>query len=365
MDYNVEFVTDVGLVSYDSIEECCAELIATESDADNAVCKYIDICNPTDEPTSSPTLAPVTPEPTSYVTATETPAPTTCEGRMFYIITDIDGEIKCSNGMTNSDSLMTSVGAYETVLDCCDKLIADGVADCNDKCKYIDICNPTLEPTLSPTPAPIEIIVVTPSPVTPAPTPCEGRKWYLTTSEGDGSITCTNGYDITSLGDGATIYDTFLECCEEEAMESMDSTDDCKYIDVCNPPVPTPAPIEIETPSPVSPAPTPCEGRKWYLTTSEGDGSITCTNGYDITSMGDGATIYDTFLECCEEKAMETGDNTDCKYIDVCNPPAPTPAPIEIVTFEPTVGSSIGSTPTVGKEMDILSIETGPRRNLE
>jgi hypothetical protein len=186
--------------------------------------------------------------------------------------------------------MATDVDTYDSIGECCAELIATGDGDADAVCKYIDICNPTDEPTPSPTPSPIEIIITpepTLAPVTPAP---------------------------------------------------------------------------IETPSPVSPAPTPCEGRKWYLTTSEGDGSITCTNGYDITLMGDGATIYDTFLECCEEEAMETGDNTDCKYIDVCNPPAPTPAPlIYEVTYEPTVGSSIGSTPTVGKEMESGYVNLGPR----
>jgi hypothetical protein len=228
MDYNDELDTDVD--TYATAIECCTELgyfpNPNDKDTPNAACKYIDVCNPSDEPTSSPTLAPVTPVPTSYVTALETPspvtpAPTPCEGRMFYIITDIDGTMKCSNGMANSDPLMISVDAYETVAECCDKLVADGVTDCNENCKFIDICNPTLEPTLSPTLPPI-IAAVTPVP-TPAP------------------------------------YDT-------------------------------PFPTQVVTPPPV---------------------------------------------------------------------------PDEIVTFEPTVGSSIGSTPTVGKEMDILSIATGPRRNLE
>jgi hypothetical protein len=237
--------------AYVSAAECCGALgyfvNPNDKDTPDSACKYIDVCNPTDEPTLSPTLAPVTSdptpspvtpapvtpapvtpapvetaEPTSYVTGVETPtspAPTACEDRKFYIITNIDGETKCSNGLLNSNSGMSSiVVSYETVKDCCDKLVMDGVVDCNKNCKSIDICNPTFEPTLSPTLPPV-IAVTTP--------------------------------------------------------------------------VPTPAPYD--TPFPTQ----------------------------DIT---------------------------------------PPPVPDEIVTFEPTVSSSIGSTPTVGKEMDVIAIASEPRR---
>ena len=210
--------------AYVSAAECCGALgyfvNPNDKDTPESACKYIDVCNPTDEPTLSPTLAPVTSdptpspvtpapvtpapvtpapvtpapvtpapvtpapietaEPTSYVTGVEfptTPAPTACEERKFYIITDIDGETKCSNGLLNPNSGMSSMlVTYDTVVECCDKLVMDGVADCNENCKSIDICNPTFEPTLSPTLPPI--IAVTPGPtlppiiaVTPAPTP--------------------------------------------------------------------------------------------------------------------------------------------------------------------------------------------------
>ena len=186
----MENVDNDGPESYATAVDCCTELgyfpNPNDTDTPNAACEYIDVCNPSDEPTGSPTLAPVTPvptaveiitpspvtpapiettEPTSYVTATETPAPTSCEGRKFYLITDIDGETKCSNGMLNSDSLMD---AYETAVDCCDKIVADGMADCDENCKYVDICNPTFEPTSSPTLPPIIAPVTTPVP-TPAP----------------------------------------------------------------------------------------------------------------------------------------------------------------------------------------------------
>jgi hypothetical protein len=93
------------------------------------------------------------------------------------------------------------------------------------------------------------LTTVTPSvienlqPSTPSPTPCESRKWYLQVIHNDGmtegsvTTTCTNGYDITT----SSKYDTFLKCCEGEAMKTMDYTD-CKYVDVCNNPmVPKPA----------------------------------------------------------------------------------------------------------------------------
>jgi len=221
---------------------------------------------------------------------------------------------------------------YDSLQECCN---AAGFDNGNGPCKYIDVCNPTDEPTPAPTLAPIEALA-TPAPVTPAP-------------------------------------------IETPVLET---------------PAPTPAPIEVITPAPIeviipaptpapietpveTPAPTPCEGRKWYLITSEadgwqGDGSTTCTNGYDATTIDGGASMYDTFQECCEAEAKETMDSTDCTYIDVCNPPAPTPAPVpdDIVTNEPTNGASIvstpslsiGSTPTVGTEKDILAIASGPRR---
>lgn len=94
----------------------------------------------------------------------------------------------------------------------------------------------------------------------------------------------------------------------------------------------TPAPIV--TPEPATPAPTPCESRKWYLQVIlEGikteSGVTTCTNGYDTTAINE-SSKYGTFLECCEAEARETMDNTDCKYIDVCNTPVmPPPSPIE------------------------------------
>ena len=202
--------------AYVSAAECCGALgyfvNPNDKDAPDSACKYIDVCNPTDEPTLSPTLAPVTPvptaveiitpapvtpapietsefspspvtpapvmpapqtyEPTTYVSGVETPtspAPTACEERKFYVITDIDGEMKCSNGLLNPNFGMSSMlVTYETVVDCCDKLVMDGVADCNENCKSIDICNPTFEPTLSPTLPPIIAPVTTPVP-TPAP----------------------------------------------------------------------------------------------------------------------------------------------------------------------------------------------------
>jgi hypothetical protein len=73
-------------------------------------------------------------------------------------------------------------------------LTGDGEVDADGVCKYIDICNPTDEPTPEPTAAPVEpetpypvMTVVTPSPIEPAVTPspvepekngvCEHAAW--------------------------------------------------------------------------------------------------------------------------------------------------------------------------------------------
>lgn len=268
--------------------ECCSEL-AGSGDGDSmmgespgegegeAMCKVVDICNPTDEPTGSPTCVPAT------------PAPTPCEGRGFNIITDIEGVTKCSNGMENIDDSMESV---DTVEECCAKLVADGILDADEACKYIDICNPTDEPTASP--------------VTSAPTPCEDRTWYsvaptTTTSAGSFSGTkCTNGF-LTG-NDITVMFDTLDECCAE----TFEDVTNCKVIDVCNP---TEEPTPVPTPMPVTPAPV----------------EVVITPEPTMLSTP-GPTL---------------------------SPPAP--------TLMPTTASSMGSTPTVGKEVDSGYVNLGPR----
>lgn len=198
------------------------------------------------------TPSPITP---SSTVPPVTVGPTPCEGRLYYIITDIDSMTTCSNRM---DNVITILDTFTSVGECCDKLVNLEMIDCNENCNYIDICNPTVEPTVFVTPAP-----------------------------------------------GTTIFDTVEECCEV----SFEDVTNCKVVDVCNPtvePVPevivtfeptffgsSPQGSGVESSIPTvldTPAPTPCEGCKWYLTmSSEGDGTTTCTNGYGATI--DGETI--------------------------------------------------------------------------
>ena len=191
----------------------------------------------------------------------------------------------------------------------------DGILAADDYCKVIDVCNPTDAPTESPTPAPIETIITpepTPSPVTPAP--------------------------VTP----APIETIITPVPTPSPIETPAPVTPAPIEIIITTLIPTPSPVTpapIETPVPTlsdTPAPTPCESRKWYMITSEGDGHTTCTNGYD--TMGDGATIYDTFLECCEAEVTTNGMGSaaDCKYIDVCNPTdVPTPSPIDVATLPP------------------------------
>ena len=94
---------------------------------------------PSHEPTEEPTTSPVT------------AAPTPCGNRLFYIIT-IDGVTKCSNGY---DKNADRPDFFETVEDCCSLLVAESIVDADEDCKYVDVCNPTDEPTVSPTAEPI------------------------------------------------------------------------------------------------------------------------------------------------------------------------------------------------------------------
>jgi hypothetical protein len=104
---------------------------------------------PSYEPTEESTNSPVT------------AAPTPCGNRLFYIITT-GGVTKCSNGY---DKNADRPDFFETVEDCCSLLVAESILDADEDCKYVDVCNPTDEPTVSPTADPI-----TPAPV-PKPIP--------------------------------------------------------------------------------------------------------------------------------------------------------------------------------------------------
>jgi hypothetical protein len=226
-------------------------------------------------------------------------APTPCGYRSYYIIA-IDGVTKCSNGydtITDSDSQEM----FATLGDCCAKLV-DGAIE---TCKYIDVCNPT--------PAPVELI-------TPEPT------YFPVSSEPTDSPTDA---PVTSE---PTEYPTPPP---EELIV----------------PEPTISPVTPEsTFSPVTPAPTPCEYRKWYFTYTELSGGAMgaklCTNGEYSSSIIGSMTYYDSVDNCCAQNFMSDEDGEECMTIDVCNPPTeyPTPAPVELITPEPTLLPTLSPT---------------------
>ena len=131
-------------------------------------------------------------------------------------------------------------------------------------------------------------------------------------------------------------------------------------------PDPTPFPSTPEPTEPeVTPAPTPCEGRKWYLLSTNSVKKM-CSNGYDIPP-GVVFTFYGSEKECC---SSEFSSNEKCIVRDVCRPDVPvtpvptlqpteeilTPVPTFIPTEEPTtklptLSPTFGSTPTVSKEI--------------
>ena len=95
------------------------------------------------------TISPTTYE-TPRPTESLTPAPTPCGNRPYYIVT-IDGVTKCSNGY--DDDADTSE-YFNSLQKCC-----NAAQFGNGLCKYIDVCNPTDEPTPAPTNAPVETII--------------------------------------------------------------------------------------------------------------------------------------------------------------------------------------------------------------
>ena len=131
------------------------------------VCKEEVTSEPTENPTSSPITA----------------APTPCEGRKFYLRKEypnpnhLGGVVnnKCTNDGYDDGTM------YGTIDDCCTANFAGG-----EECKIVDICNPTSEPTMNPTPAPVTseptenptLAPVTSAPVTPEPTENPTMKHY-------------------------------------------------------------------------------------------------------------------------------------------------------------------------------------------
>jgi len=93
---------------------------------------------------------------------------------------------------------------------------------------------PTNDPTLSP--------------VTFAPTLCDGRLIFIVTV--DDETFCTNG-NCYETDNGEDYFDNFDDCCAKLVVDgNIDADDKCKREDICNP---TKEPTE----APTAPAPMP------------------------------------------------------------------------------------------------------------
>ena len=219
---NTEEIDAEDELAFGSLEDCC-EVYEVYFDTDT--CNSYDMCAPTASPSLSPT----------------TPSPTSCEDDRKWrpnnnptMCTNADESI--SNDFYAGDS-----AKYDTLKECCDQLFGPNQEDC----MYEDVCNPveltkrptrrpSRRPTRYPTKKPVaSIVTAEPS---PAPTPCEGRKWYLLSTK-DEFMMCTNGYDIPP-GTEMDFYDTMSECCDEEFDDG-----ECVYNDVCVDETPNPTPV--------------------------------------------------------------------------------------------------------------------------
>jgi hypothetical protein len=93
---------------------------------------------------------------------------------------------------------------------------------------------PTNDPTLSP--------------VTFAPTLCDGRLIFIVTV--DDETFCTNG-NCYETDNGEDYFDNFDDCCAKLVVDgNIDADDKCKREDICNP-------TEEPTEAPTAPAPKP------------------------------------------------------------------------------------------------------------
>lgn len=190
------------------------------------------------------------------------------------------------------------------------------------------------KPTLKPVPpriVPLPTASPTRNPITPVPTTCEGRKWYLLSTKEVLKL-CTNGYDIPpgTVMDEGDYYDTRQACCESEFDAGT-----CEFMDVCvtNSPSTTPTseptvspssapttnspsrnPTKVPSSSPITSSPTTCDERKWHYS-PEING---CANTDDIDPSDEKA--FDSVTDCC---LIEFGVE-DCDSYDMC---APTSSP--------------------------------------
>jgi hypothetical protein len=221
---NEFYIADAS--AYTSVMICCNINFGAGSFM-NGSCDYVAICNtleptpnptpnPTKKPTRNPTRKPsnapiepiVTPVPTE---SPVTPAPTPCEAQVFFF----DGNV-CSNEFYIADA-----PAYNTAKACCNVNFGMG-SFMNGECNYVDECN-TIPPS--------------PSPVTPAPTPCEAKVFFF-----DGE-TCSNEFYIAD----APSYISAIICCNTNFGSGSFINGSCNYVDECNTIPPTPSPTFIST----------------------------------------------------------------------------------------------------------------------
>jgi len=172
---------------YESLEMCC---MAIEG---KTTCQYNDICVPD-----------------------ISPAPTPCEAQVFFF----DGNT-CTNEVYIADAT-----AYNNVMICCNFHFGAG-SYTYGTCDYKDTCNP-VEP------------IVTPPPVTPAPTPCEAKVFFF-----DGNA-CTNEIYIVD----AMSYSSLMICCNVNFGTGSFMNGGCNYVDECNTLPPTKNPTKRPTASP-------------------------------------------------------------------------------------------------------------------
>jgi hypothetical protein len=287
-----------------------------------------------------------------------------------------------------NDDLCTNDGvnnggneSFENMQECCEAKF-----DGND-CFFQDVCSPTPLSTPSPTT----------KAASPAPTPCDNRKWYILMTP-DGAKHCTNGYDVPDGVDGLTLFDNKEDCCFAEFDE-----DECSLKDVCievtetdslaptqvptsalttaMPTTAEPTNAELFTAVPTTAVPTTAEPttaeptiaevitaepttaepamdcEKWYFNGDE------CTNDWENFA---GNESFDDMQKCCEAEF----DVNDCFFEDICfTTPLPTPGPTtaeptiaepttsELITAEPTTPEPTTAEPTIA---EISSAEPTP-----
>jgi len=262
--------------NYNTLAMCCMSVFGTLS------CPFDNIC-------------------VEFISPAPSPAPTSCEERKFYAIKNED-QLYCSNGYDVPNGWVGSVYNFDTLQACCEAEFGKMA------CYYEDVCS-TLPPS--------------PSPATPAPTPCGDQVFYF-----NGDV-CSNEFVIV----GAPAYGSLTACCNLNFGIGSFINGACQYVDECNPsPTPKPTqkptkkPTQKPTPAPITPAPTPCGDQVFYF-----NGNV-CSNEFVIAN----APSYGSLIACCNLNfGIGSFINGACQYVDECNP-SPTPKPTQKPTKKPT-----------------------------